>query len=146
MSYRGRAQYGQNYRGRLQYNQNYTGDSRRGNFRGTQNYRGQNFRDGYRGNFRNDNFGRGRSRSRDRQYSVNFRKNEKIRRSRSRSGLRVSANRDTIRCFKFRECDHFAKDGLNVSDSEKEKSEQIEQMLNLEEDKKALKVLEPDTY
>ena len=39
------------------------------NFRGTQNYRGQNFRGGYRGNFRNDNFGRGRSRSREKHYS-----------------------------------------------------------------------------
>ena len=33
---------------------------------GMQNYWGQNFRGGYRGNFRNDNFGRGRSRSRER--------------------------------------------------------------------------------
>ena len=36
MSFRGRAQYGQNYRGRLQYVNNYRNNSRRGNFRGTQ--------------------------------------------------------------------------------------------------------------
>ena len=41
MSFRGRAQYGQNYRGRLQYVNNYRSDFRRGNFRGIQNYRGQ---------------------------------------------------------------------------------------------------------
>ena len=35
MSYRGRAQYGQNYRGRSQYDQNYRSYFRRGNFRGT---------------------------------------------------------------------------------------------------------------
>ena len=65
ISYRGRAQYGQNYRGRSQYDQNYRGDFRKGNFKGTQNFRGQNFRSGYRGSFRHDNFGRGRSRSRE---------------------------------------------------------------------------------
>ena len=59
ISYRGRAQYGQNYRGRLQYVQNYRSDFRRGNCRGMQNYRGQNFIGGYRGSFRNDNFGIG---------------------------------------------------------------------------------------
>ena len=34
MSYRGRAQYGQNYRARLQYDQNYRSNFWRGNFRG----------------------------------------------------------------------------------------------------------------
>ena len=42
--------------------------------------------------------------------------------------------------------DHFAKICPNISDTEKEQSEQIEQMLNLEEDKTALKVLAADTY
>ena len=69
MPYRVRDQYRQNYRERSWYDQNYRGDFRRGNFRGTQNYWGQNFRGGYRGSLRNDNFGRGRSRSRDRQFS-----------------------------------------------------------------------------
>ena len=41
-------------------------------FRETQNYRGQNFRGGYRNNSRNDNSGKGRSRSREGQYSGIF--------------------------------------------------------------------------
>ena len=52
--------------------------TRRGNSRGTKNYRGQNFRGGHRGQFGNDNFGRGRSRSLERQYSVNSRRNKRI--------------------------------------------------------------------
>ena len=145
MSYRGRGQYGQNYRGRLQYDQNYRGDFRKGNIRGMQNFRGQNFRSGCRGNFRSNNFGRGISRFRDRQYTGNFRRNERSS-SRSRSGLRESTNRDRIECFKYKEYDHFAKDCPNISDTEKEQSEQIQQMLNLEEDKTALKVLMADAY
>ena len=76
MSFRGRAHYGQNYRGRLQYVNNYRNDFRKGNFRGMQNYRDQNFRGGYRGNYRSEDFEGGRSRSRERQYSSNFRKNK----------------------------------------------------------------------
>ena len=60
-------------------------------------------------NYRNDNFGRGRSRSRDRQYLGNFRRNDRSISSRSRSGSRVSTNRDRIRCYKCRVYDHFAK-------------------------------------
>ena len=108
MSYRVGAQYVQNYRGRLQLDQNYRGDFRIGNFRGTQNYRGKNFRGGYSGSFRNDNFQRGSSRSRERQYSVNFRRNDRNS-SRSRSSLRASTNRDRIRCFKCKEYDYFAR-------------------------------------
>ena len=59
--------------------------------------------------------------------------------------MRASTNRDRIRCFKCRGYDHFAKDCLN-SDTEKEQSEQIQQMFNLEEDKTALKALVADTY
>ena len=58
----------------------------------------------------------------------------------------MSTNRDRIRCFKCREYNHFAKDCLKISDTEKEQPEQIQQMLNLEEDKRALKVLAADTY
>ena len=59
----------------------------------------------------------------------------------------MSTNRDKIRCFKCREYDHFAKDCKNISETEKGQSEQIQQMLNLEEDKTALKVcLGADTY
>ena len=64
----------------------------------------------------------------------------------SRSGLRVSTNRDRIRCFKCKECNHFSKECPNISDTEKEHSEQIQQMLNLEENKTSLKVLVADTY
>ena len=67
MPCRGRAQYRQNYSERSQYDQNYRGDFR--NFRGMQNHRGQNFRGRCRGSLRNDNFGRGRSWSRERQFS-----------------------------------------------------------------------------
>ena len=101
-------------------------------------------RGGYKGNFRNDNFGRGRSRSRERQYSGSYRRNEQSS-SRSRSHSRASTNRDRTRSFKCREYDHFAKDCLIISDTEQEQSEQIQQMLNLEGDKKALKVLAVDT-
>ena len=38
-------------------------------FKRNKTYRGQNYRVGYRGNYRNDIFGRGKSRYRDRQYS-----------------------------------------------------------------------------
>ena len=41
------------------------------------------------------------------------------------SGSRVSTNRDRIRCFICREYDHFAKDCPNISETEKEQSEQI---------------------
>ena len=133
------------YRGGAQYGQHYTGDFRKGNFRRMLNYRGQNFRGGYRGNFRNDNFGKGRCRSTERKYSINFRRNYRSS-SRSKSGSRASTNRDRIRCFKCREYDYFAKDCLNISDTEKEKSGQIQQMLNLQEDKAALKVIMADTY
>ena len=54
--------------------------------------------------------------------------------------------RDRIRCFKCREYNHFAKDCPNISDTEKEQSEQIQHMLNLEEDKTAVKVPVADTY
>ena len=54
--------------------------------------------------------------------------------------------RDRIRCFKCRKYDHFTKDCLNVSETEKEQLKQVQQMLNSEEDKTALKVLVADTY
>ena len=45
---------------------------RRDNFRETKNYRDQKFRGGYRRNFRNNNFERGRSWSREKQYTGNL--------------------------------------------------------------------------
>ena len=52
---------------------------------------------------RNENYGNNqfRGRSRDR----NQRRREE---SRSRSNLRVSTNRDCVRCYRCREYDHFA--------------------------------------
>ena len=58
----------------------------------------------------------------------------------------MSTNRDRIRCFKCKEYDSFAKDCPNISETENDQSEQIQQILNLEEDKTALKVFAADTY
>ena len=72
--------YRQNYRGRQQ--DNYRNDYSRGNYREMQNYRGQqNYRSGCkdscRDNYRNDNNGRSRrSRSRERQYTCRFRRDD----------------------------------------------------------------------
>ena len=42
--------------------------------------------------------------------------------SRSRSNFRVSTNRDRVRCFRYREYDHFAKEcpNLVIEDSDRE--------------------------
>ena len=71
----------------------------------------------------------GRSRSREKEYSSNSRRNDQSSSSRSRSSLKASSYRDRIRCFKCREYGHFAKDCSN-SDTEKEQSDQIQQMFN----------------
>ena len=120
MPFRGRAQFGQNYRRTLQYVSNYRNDFRRGNFRGMQNYIGQNFTGGYRGNYQNDDFGRGRCRSGERQYSNNFRRNDQSSSRRPRSGLRASTNWGRIRYIKYLSSKIiFAKDCPN-SNTEKE--------------------------
>ena len=80
-------------------------------------------------------FGRDRSRSRDRQYSDNMRRNNRNS-SRSRTGSRASTNSDRNRCYKCRKYDHFAKDCPTLQ-VEKE-SEQIQQMYNMDEEKTAL--------
>ena len=144
----GRGQYGQNYRDSSRYNKNYRNEFRRGNSRGNlrtnQNYNGQNFRGGYRRNYSNDNYKRGRSRSKERQFSDNVRRNDRNGSSRSRSGSRISVNRDRIRCYKCREYDHFAKD-CPTSKLEKE-TEQVQQMYNMDEEQTSLKTLVTDTY
>ena len=63
--------------------------------------------------------------------------------SRSRSKSRASTNRDRIRCYKYREYDHFVKDCL-TSREEKE-IEQLQQMLNLEEEQTSLTSLVTNT-
>ena len=72
IQFSGKILYGQNYRGRPRYGQGYMNDFRRANFRGNarmyqnQNFRGQNNRHWYRENYINDNYKRGRNRSRER--------------------------------------------------------------------------------
>ena len=63
--------------------ENYGNNYRRDNFRNY--FRGKNFRGGYRRNYRNNNFGRDKSRSRDGQCLDNIRRNDRSS-SRSRSG------------------------------------------------------------
>ena len=65
---------------------------------------------------------------------------------RDATGSRANTSRDWITCFKCREYDHFAKDCPNMTETEKEQTEQMQQMLDLEEDKTALKILVADTY
>ena len=98
--------------------------------------RGQNYRGRYRRNYRNDNYDRGRSRSRDIKYSDNTSRHDRSS-SRSRSGSRASTNRDRIRCYKCRKYDHFAKD-CPTSKIEKE-TEQRPQVYNMDEEQTALK-------
>ena len=132
-----RRQYRQD-RGRPRYEQNY----RRGNFRGnTRNFdRGEN-----RNNYRNKGYDRSRNRSRERSFSRNFSSNRNMStsNSRSRSGLRASMNRDRKRYYKCREYDHFAK--YCPTCREDKEIEQLQQMLNLEDEKTALKSLVTNT-
>ena len=57
--------------------------------------------------------------------------------SRSRSGSRAGAKRDSIRCYRCREYDHFRKD-CTTSKDERE-IEQIQQIFNLDKEQTALK-------
>ena len=43
--------------------------------------------------------------------------------SRSRSNLRVSTNRDSIRCYRYREYDHFAIETIYHRDNSRERFE-----------------------
>ena len=76
-------------------------------------YSRQNSRAVYRNNsYRNDGYNRGRNRSREKSFSVNYGGN-RIRstsNSRLKSGSRASTNRDRIRCYNCREYDHFSRD------------------------------------
>ena len=62
----------------------------------------------------------------------------------SRLDSRASTNRDRIRCYKCREYYHFTED-CPTSKVEK-KSEQIQQMYGMDEEKNTLKILATDTY
>ena len=63
--------------------------------------------------------------------------------SRSRSGLRASTNKDRIRCFKCRECNHFARE-CPTRQANRE-AEQIQQMFNMYEDQRILQTPLMDT-
>ena len=117
-------------RGRPRYEQN----CRRSNFRGNmRNFDRQNSRGEYRNDYRNGGYStnRDRNRSRERSFSriSSGDRNRSTSNSRSRSGSRASMNRDRIRCYKCRECDHFARD-CPTSREERE-LEQLQQMFNL---------------
>ena len=110
-----------------------------------QNFRRQNNWGGYGGNYRNENCKRGRSKSIERLSSGNINWNDwSSSNSRSRSGSRVSTNRDRIRCYKCREYDHFAKDCLATK--EERQTDQIQQMYNLDKKQTSLKMLATGTY
>ena len=74
----------------------------------------------------------------------NLRRNDRSS-SRSRWGSLGSINRDRIGCFKCREYDHFAKDCLNMSQTEKGQIEEMHQMLDSEEQETVLTVIVADT-
>ena len=117
MSYRCRVQDRQNYRGRLQYDQNYRNDFRTGNSRGMKIIEATILEVDIEVAIEMKTLEEVRSRSKDRQYSSNFRRNDQCS-NRSRLGLRASTNRGKIRYFQCRECDHFAKDCLNETEKE----------------------------
>ena len=61
----------------------------------------------------------------------NYRRDRSSSNDRSRSGSRASTNRDRIRCYMWREYDHFARDCPNSR--EERDLEQLQHMLNMEE-------------
>ena len=73
----------------------------------------------------------------------NNNRNRSTSNSRSRSGSRASMNRDRIRCYKWREYNHFTKD-CPTSREEKETA-QLQQMLNLGKEQTSLKSLTKHT-
>ena len=96
--------------GRPWFEQNYRGNNFQESARG---YGRQNSRGEYSGdNYRHDSYNRGMDRSRERSFSGNYSGNRtrSASNSRSRLGSRASTNTDRIRCYNFREYDHFARD------------------------------------
>ena len=82
---------------------------------------------------------------RERSYTGNIKRNDRSNTtSRSRSGARVTTNRDRIRCYKCREYDHFVKNC--PATIEERGTDQIQQMFNLDEEKTSLKTLTIGTY
>ena len=96
---------------------------------GRQNSKGEYRNDSYR----HDGYNTGRGRSRERSFSGSYSSNRvrNASNSRSGSGSRASTNRERIRCYNFREYNHFARDCPNSR--EERDLDQLQQMLNLEE-------------
>ena len=69
---------------------------------------GTNYNDYRRNNYRGQGYNRNRSRSLDRQ-DRGRKRDRSASNGRSRSRSRASTNRDRIRCFEYREYDHFAR-------------------------------------
>ena len=112
-----RIQYGQIYRGRPRYGQSYRNDYGRGNFRDNvikyqrENFRGQNIDVDIEEIVGTKIMKEVEVGLRERTYSDNFRRNDRSSSNgRSRSGSRVSTNRDRIGCYNCREYDNFTKD------------------------------------
>ena len=100
---------------------------RRGNFRGNmRNCDRHNIRGENRNNYRNNRYDRSRNRPREPLTIIKIEVQATLG---SRSGSRASTNRDRIRCYKYREYNHFMRD-CPTSRDEKE-IEQLQQMLNL---------------
>ena len=125
-TYGGCTSYNQNFRGRYRGNFNNRG-SYGYNTRGSQRYR-NNYKDYRRNNYRGQGYDRNRSRSLDR-HERSRRRDRSVSNGRSRSGSRANANRDRIKCFECRVCDHFVRECLTRQ--EKREIEQIQQMFNL---------------
>ena len=101
-------------------------NSNRGYGQGRGSFRRGGSQDSNCGNFRR-NHSRDRDREDRRPWRQSRSKERGLRtrsdsRSRSRSNLRVSTNRDRVRCFKCREYDHFANEcpNLVIEDSDRE--------------------------
>ena len=69
---------------------------------------------------------------------INRRDNRSISNNRSRSGSRVSTNRDRIRCFECQEYNHFTRDCPTMQ--VERKVEQIQQMFNMDKDQTLLQM------
>ena len=78
-------------------------------------------------------------RSRDRQFSGNFKRDDRSS-SRSTLGSRTSAKRDRIGCFRCREYDDFAKDFPNKEALEKDQSDHIQPVMNMEDQSTEVKL------
>ena len=88
-------------------------------------------RERYRNKRYSNHDSRNRNRSGERTFIRNYSRDRSSSNDRSRSGSRVSTNRDRIRCYICREYDHFARDCPNSR--EERDLEQLQHMLNMEE-------------